>query len=96
MKLPLTIGRGADGSWTLTCPALPEVVNVGQTKAAALKNLPGAISECLTAIERGAPRRLRHRFASEALIGTFATGIKTGDNATVRRLIRKRLGEKDR
>jgi hypothetical protein len=35
--------------------------------------------------------RLRHRFASEDLIGAFDTGQGTADNATVRRLVRQRL-----
>jgi hypothetical protein len=38
----------------------------------------------------------RHKFASSDLIGCVSTGIKSGDNATVRRLIRKRLNEKNR
>jgi hypothetical protein len=37
-----------------------------------------------------------HRFASEDLIGSMRTGLKTGDNATVRRVVRQRLHEKNR
>ncbi len=36
----------------------------------------------------------KHRFASEDLIGSLRTGLKSGDNATVRRLARARLHEK--
>jgi Golgi nucleoside diphosphatase len=44
--------------------------------------------------EDQSPRR--HRFASEDLIGSMRTGLKTGDNATIRRLARRRLHEKNR
>lgn len=37
-----------------------------------------------------------HRFASSDLIGCVSTGLKSGDNATVRRLARERLSEKNR
>ena len=37
-----------------------------------------------------------HRFPSEDLIGSMRTGIKSGDNATIRRLARRRLHEKNR
>ena len=36
------------------------------------------------------------RFASEDLIGSIRTGIKSGDNATIRRLAQQRLHEKNR
>ncbi len=36
----------------------------------------------------------KHRFASEDLIGSLRTGLKSGDNATVRRFARQRLHEK--
>ena len=36
------------------------------------------------------------RFASEDLIGSMRTGIKSGDNATIRRLAQQRLHEKNR
>jgi hypothetical protein len=38
----------------------------------------------------------RRRFASEDLIGSMRTGVKSGDNATVLRLARERLHEKNR
>jgi hypothetical protein len=38
----------------------------------------------------------QHRFASEELIGSMRTGLKSGDNTTVRRLVRQRLHEKHR
>jgi hypothetical protein len=38
----------------------------------------------------------RHRFASEDLIGSMRTGLKTGDNATIRRQARRILDEKNR
>jgi hypothetical protein len=41
-----------------------------------------------------APRS--HRFASEDLVGSMRTGLKTGDNATIRTLARRRLHEKNR
>ena len=37
-----------------------------------------------------------HKFASEDLVGCISTSIKSGDNATVRRLVRKRMNEKNR
>jgi predicted DNA-binding protein len=40
--------------------------------------------------------RRRHRFASDDLIGSIRTGIPSGDNATVREVIRKRFHEKNR
>ena len=99
MKLSVTIDRDADGAWVIECPALPGCVRLGNTKTAAVKNFQAVISECLTVMERGsvrATRRRKHRFASEVLIGSLATGLKTGDNATVRRLARQRLREKNR
>jgi hypothetical protein len=45
-------------------------------------------------IEDKAPRL--HRFASEDLLGSMRTGLKTGNNAAVRRLARRRLHEKNR
>jgi len=38
----------------------------------------------------------RHKFASPDLIGCVSTGIKSGDNATIRQIARKRLNEKNR
>jgi hypothetical protein len=38
----------------------------------------------------------RHKFASDDLIGCVSTGIKSGDNATIRRLVRQRMNEKNR
>ena len=40
--------------------------------------------------------RRRHRFASRDLIGCVSTGLKSGDNATVRKLIRRGLNKKNR
>ena len=45
-------------------------------------------------VEGQAPRK--HRFASEDLIGSIRTGLKTGNNATIRRLARQRLLAKNR
>jgi hypothetical protein len=45
-------------------------------------------------IEDQAPRA--HQFASEDLIGSMRTGLKTGNNAAIRRLARMRLHEKNR
>jgi hypothetical protein len=36
----------------------------------------------------------KHRFASEDLVGTISTGIKSGDNATIRKVLRQRLSAK--
>ena len=80
MKLSLTIDRDEQGAWVVASPVLPDVISVGKTKAAALKNLPAVVSECLATLERGGLRPRKHRFASEALIGSLATGLKTGDN----------------
>lgn len=99
MKLSVTIDRDEDGAWVVASPALPGSVSLGTTKAAAVKNMQAVISQCLTVMERGPARPIRarkHRFASEALIGSLATGLKTGDNATVRRLARQHLREKNR
>jgi hypothetical protein len=40
---------------------------------------------------KSAPRPRKHVFASPDLVGCVATGIKSGDNATVRRVIRGRV-----
>ena len=53
----------------------------------------------LTLVEQDLAQRQspeRRRFASEDLIGSVRTGLKTGDNATIRRVIRERLNEKNR
>ncbi len=46
-------------------------------------------------LEEAASRRKR-QFASDDLIGSIRSGIPTGDNATVREVMRKRLHEKNR
>ena len=46
-------------------------------------------------LTRKSPRR-PHRFASRDLIGCVRTGIKSGDNATVREIVRRRMNEKNR
>ena len=46
-------------------------------------------------LTRKTPAR-RHKFASSDLIGCVHTGIKSGDNTTVRRHIRQRMNEKNR
>jgi hypothetical protein len=45
-------------------------------------------------VEDQAPRS--HQLASEDLIGSMRTGLKTGNNASIRRLVRQRLLEKNR
>ncbi len=53
----------------------------------------------LTLVERDlveAKKPRKHKFASYDLIGAFSTGIKSGDNATIRKIIRQRLNEKYR
>jgi len=43
-------------------------------------------------IEDKKPRK--HKFASHDLIGCISTGIGSGDNATIRKVIRQRLQER--
>lgn len=67
--------------------------------ARAAKLGQGRTQYILSLVERDlaakkSPRR--HRFASEDRIGSLRTGLKSGDNATVRRLARERLREKYR
>ena len=40
---------------------------------------------------KAAPKPHKHVFASEHLVGCISTGIKVGDNATVRKVVRQRL-----
>jgi hypothetical protein len=47
----------------------------------------GLIEEDLLA----APKTARHTFASEDLVGCVSTGLSSGDNATVRDVIRQKL-----
>ncbi len=94
MKLSLTFARDEDGAWVPASPGLPGGVSLGTSKAAVVKTMQAGIAQCLTDMEHGpaCPTRTRkNRFASEALIGSLAIGLKTGDNATVRRLARQRL-----
>jgi hypothetical protein len=53
----------------------------------------------LTLVERDlaeAKQPRKHKFASHDLIGAYSTGIKSGDNATIRKIIRRRLNAKYR
>jgi len=53
----------------------------------------------LTLVERdleSEQKPRRHKFASQHLLGAFSTGIKSGDNATIREIARRRLNEKNR
>ena len=97
---PDRVHSGRSPDWRVrSSPALPGSVSLGTTKAAVVKNMQAVISQCLTVMERSPARPARarkHRFASEALIGSLTTGLKTGDNATVRRLARQHLLEKNR
>ena len=77
--------------------ARPSLIAAIDARAAELgqdrsKYILSLIEEDLT--RRSTPSR--HRFASADLIGCVATGLKSGDNATVRRLIRQRMNEKNR
>lgn len=99
MKLSVTLDRDEDGAWVVAKPALTGSVSLGTNKAAAVKNMQPVISQCISIKERGSARPARtfkHRFTSEAFIGSLATRLKTGDNATVRRLARQHLREKNR
>jgi hypothetical protein len=52
----------------------------------------------LTLVERDLkeePPPRRHKFASHDLIGAFSTGMKSGDNATIRKIARQRLNGKN-
>lgn len=55
----------------------------------------------LTLVERDlseadAQKPRKHKFACDDLIGAYSTGIKSGDNATIRKIIRERVNEKYR
>jgi len=77
--------------------ARPSLIAAIDARAAQLgqdrtKYILSLVEDDLTA---GKTRR-RHKFASADLIGCVSTGIKSGDNATIRRMARKRLNEKNR
>ena len=77
--------------------ARPSVIAAIDARAAKLghdrtKYILSLVQQDLNANQ--APRS--HRFASEDLIGSLRTGLKTGNNATIRRLARERLREKNR
>jgi hypothetical protein len=77
--------------------ARPSLIAAIDARAAQLgqdrtKYILSLVEEDLT---RKKPER-RHKFASSNLIGCVRTGIKSGDNATIRRVIRQRMNEKNR
>ena len=45
----------------------------------------------MSARGKGRPKAGKYVFASKDLAGSVATGIKEGDNATIRKIVRKRL-----
>ena len=99
MKFSITLDRAQNGAWTVECPALPGGVSHGRTKSEALRKARESVALCLAALEQIPARTTRapkRTFSSENLIGSVATGLPTGDNATIRRLARQRLREKKR
>ena len=58
---------------------------LGQDRSTYVRSL---ISQDLKTARR---RKKKNRFASEDLVGCISTGIPTGDNDTVREVIRNRL-----
>jgi hypothetical protein len=57
---------------------------LGQDRSAYVRKL---IDEDL----KNPPKASKHVFASEDLVGCVRTGLKRGDNATVRKVMRERL-----
>ena len=56
MKLTVTLFRDEDGVYVVECPSIPGCVSQGQTEDEALRNIQGAIRECLAVrAERGMP-----------------------------------------
>lgn len=99
MKFSITLDRARNGAWTVECPALPGGIGHGRTRSEALRKARESVALCLAALEQipaRTTRKPKHTFSSENLIGSFATGLPTGDNATIRRLARQRLREKNR
>jgi predicted RNase H-like HicB family nuclease len=56
MKFVVTVERDEDGIFVAECPAIPGCISQGGTEKEALKNVEGAIRECLkTRAEKGMP-----------------------------------------
>jgi predicted RNase H-like HicB family nuclease len=56
MKFVVTVERDEDGVFVAECPAIPGCISQGATEKEALKNVEGAIRECLEVrAEKGMP-----------------------------------------
>jgi predicted RNase H-like HicB family nuclease len=56
MKFVVTVDRDEDGVFVAECSAIPGCMSQGATEKEALKNVEGAIRECLEArAEKGMP-----------------------------------------
>jgi predicted RNase H-like HicB family nuclease len=56
MKFIITIYQDEDGMFIVECPSIPGCVSQGKTEPEAVKNIQGAIKECLEVrAERGMP-----------------------------------------
>lgn len=79
--------------------ARPSLISAIDARAAQLgqdrsKYILTLIERDLTKAETEKPGK--HKFAFDDLAGAYSTGIKSGDNATIRKVIRQRLHEKNR
>jgi hypothetical protein len=77
--------------------AKPSLISAMDARAAQLGQ--DRTKYILTLVERDlseGKKPRKHKFASFDLMGAFKTGIKSGDNATTRKIIRQRLSEKYR
>ena len=56
MKFRIVLERDEDGVWIAECPSIPGCVSQGQTRDEAVRNVRGAIRECLIVRqEKGMP-----------------------------------------
>jgi hypothetical protein len=87
-------------STVITVRVKPEELPKIDGRAAQLgQDRSGYVRHLIAEDLKTARKPKRHRFASEDLVGCISTGIKCGDNATIRTVIRNRLlarGEKHR
>ncbi len=52
MKYKVEIERDEDGVFVVSCPALPGCVSQGETRDAALENIPGAIKGYIQSLKK--------------------------------------------
>ena len=56
MKFAVTVDRDEDGRWVIECPAISRVLEPGDRRDEALRNIQEAIALCLEVMaERGMP-----------------------------------------